>query len=187
MIELGSAPFLVFALRHPLLDELLDECGRQRLVQRKVDRSFGGGETFQFLLKCADDRGSGEQTAVVRKRGKPHQHYSVSKGRNSITNDLGSFRRDSGPNRCAHFEQCATCGFRDARQVFLDVFRSAAASGRGTSIARFSFFHTSNATRNATSSPCLRTTAQRQPWGEPLRRVPKKVNGLSNICTCCQV
>src|SRR5579864_1320245 len=98
MIVLGSAPFLVFALRHPLLDELLDECGRQRLVQRKVDRSFGGGETFQFLLKCADDRGSGEQTAVVRKRGKPHQHYSVSKGRNSITNDLGSFRRDSGPN-----------------------------------------------------------------------------------------
>src|SRR5712692_12088151 len=88
-----SAPFLAFVLRDPRLHQFLNKRSRQWLVRGEVDGPFGCGEALKFVLKCSDNRGSGEQTAVVRKRGKPDQHSFVLERRNPITDGLGSFRR----------------------------------------------------------------------------------------------
>ena len=72
-----SAPFLAFDLRDPLLHQFLNKCSRQWLVRGEVDGPFGCGEALKFVLERFDNRGSGEQTAVVRKRCEPHQHSFV--------------------------------------------------------------------------------------------------------------
>ncbi len=72
-----SAPFLAFVLRDPRLHQFLNKCSRQWLVRGEVDGPFGCGEALKFVLKRFDNRGSGEQTAVVRKRCEPHQHSFV--------------------------------------------------------------------------------------------------------------
>src|SRR5713226_2426955 len=117
-----SVPFLAFDLRDPRLHQFLNKSSRQGLV-------------------------GGEQTAVVRKRGEPHQHSFVLERGNAIADGLGSLRWHSGPNRCANLVQGAAGGFRDTSKVFINVFRSALAFRRRTAIARFHFFHARNATR----------------------------------------
>jgi hypothetical protein len=162
-----SAPFLAFVLRDPRLHKFLNKCSRQWLVRGEVDGPFGCGEALKFVLKRFDNRGSGEQTAVVRKRGEPHQHSFVLERRNPIADGLGSLRWHSGPNRRANLVQGAAGGFRDTSKVFINVFRSAVAFRRRTAIARFHFFHKGNATRTSTSSPCHRSPCSRSMWKLP--------------------
>src|SRR5713226_4578452 len=148
-----SAPFLAFDLCDPRLHQFLNKSSRQRLVRGEMDGPFGGGEAFKFVLKRFDNRGGGEQTAVVRKRGEPHQHALVLERRNPIADGLGSLRWHSGANRRANLAQGAAGGFRDTSEVFINVFRSALAFRRRTATAGFHFFHARNATRTSASSP----------------------------------
>src|SRR5271169_665495 len=94
----GSAPFLAFDLRNPCFHQFPNKCCRQWLVIRELDGPFGRGEAVKFVLKRFDNRGSGEQTAVVRKRGEPHQHSFVLERRNPIAYGLGGLRWHSGLN-----------------------------------------------------------------------------------------
>src|SRR6202165_3317162 len=159
-----SAPFLAFVLCDPRLHHFLNKCSRQWLVRGEVDGPFGCGEALEFVLERRDHGRSREQTAVVRKRGEPHQHSFVLERRHPVADGLGSLRWHSGPNRRAHLVQGAEGGFRDTGKVFINVFRSAVAFRRGTAIARFHFFHAGDATRTSTSSLCLRRLMISRPW-----------------------
>src|SRR6266704_5741025 len=79
-----SALFLAFVLRDTRLHQFLNKCSRQWLVRGEVDGPFGCGEALEFILERFDNRGSGEQTAVLRKRGEPHQHSFVLESRHPI-------------------------------------------------------------------------------------------------------
>src|SRR3989442_8516437 len=147
-----SALFLAFDLRDPRLHQSLNECGRQRLVRGEVDGPFGCGEALKFVLKRFDNRGRGEQTAVVRKRGEPHQHSFVLERRNSIADGLGSLWWQSGPNRRAKFVQGVAGGFRDACEIFVHVLRDEVAFRARTAITGSRFFHAGNTTRAFASS-----------------------------------
>jgi len=68
--------------------------------------------------------------------------------RNPVADDLGRFRRHSGSNRGAHFDQSAAGGFRDAVKVLLNAFRGGATFRRRRAIAGFPFFHAGNVTRD---------------------------------------
>jgi hypothetical protein len=57
-----------------------------------MDRPFGCGKAPKFVLKRFDNRCSGEQAAVVRKRREPNQYPFVLERRNSIADCLGSLR-----------------------------------------------------------------------------------------------
>src|SRR5258708_7234192 len=151
-----SASFLAFDLRDPRLHHFLNKCSRQRFIGGELDGPFGCREALEFALKCFDNRGSREQTAVVRKCGEPHQHSFVLERRHPIADDFGSLRKRSRPNRRANLVQGAAGGFRDASKVFIDAFRSALAFRRGTALARFSPYHAGNSRRTSTSSPCSR-------------------------------
>src|SRR5712692_1749851 len=155
------SPFLAFVLRDPRFHQFLDKCSRQWLVRGEVDGPFGCGEALKLVLKRFDNRGSGEQTAVVRKRGEPHQHSFVLECRNPIADGLGSLRWHSGSNRRANLVQGAAGGLRDTSKVFSKVLWSAIVFRRRTAIARFHFFHAGNATRTSTSSPCPRPPCSR--------------------------
>src|ERR1700747_1315754 len=93
-----SVPFLTFVLRNPRPHNFLDESGRQRFVQRKLDCPLRDGVVLQFVLECLDHRGGREQTAMFRERGEPHQHSIVLKCRNPITHRLSSLRWHSRAN-----------------------------------------------------------------------------------------
>ena len=102
-----SAPLLAFVLRDPRLHQFLNKCSRQWLIRGELDSPFGCGEALKFVLKRFDNRGSGEQTAVVRKRGEPHQHSFVLERRNPIADGLGSLavaQRTESPR-----ESCSRC------------------------------------------------------------------------------
>src|SRR5207245_2263842 len=150
-----SGPFLAFVLRDPRLHQFLNKCSRQWLVRGEVDGPFGCGEALKFVLERLDHGRSREQTAMVRKRGEPHQRSFVLECRYPVADGLGSLRWHSGPNRRANLVQRAAGRFRDASKVFVDVFRSAVAFRGRTAIARFHFFHAGNATRSSNSSLCL--------------------------------
>src|SRR6266446_10681695 len=92
------APFLVFDLRDPRLHHFLNKCSRQWLVGGELDGPFGCGEALEFALKCFDNRGSREQTAVVGKRGEPHEHSFVLERRDPIADDLCSLAWRRRPN-----------------------------------------------------------------------------------------
>src|SRR5882762_5324786 len=136
-----SAPLLALVLGYPRLHQFLDKCGGQRFVCWELDSSFGCREGFEFIFELFDNRSSGEQTAVLRKGGKPHQHSIVPEGRHSIADDFGRLRRDSGTNRRAHLVKHAAGGFRNTGEVFVHIFRSNTGFRRGTALARFRFFH----------------------------------------------
>src|SRR6266571_7364595 len=87
-----SAPFLAFVLRDPRLHQFLNKCSRQWLVRGEVDGSFGCGEALEFILERFDHGRAREQTAMVRKRGEPHQHSFVLERRNPVADGLGSLR-----------------------------------------------------------------------------------------------
>ncbi len=155
----GSAPFLAFDLRHPRLHQFLNKRSRQWLVRGEVDGPFGCGEALEFVLKRFDNRGGGEQTAVFRKSGEPHQHSFVLERRHPIANGFGSLRWHSGPNRHAHLAQGAAGRFRDTSKVFINVFRSPVGFRRRTVTARFHFFHPGDATKTSTASPSPATVS----------------------------
>src|SRR5580704_159212 len=136
-----SAAFLVFDLCDSRLHHLLDQCGRQWLVRGKLDGPLGGGVARQFILKRFDHRARGEQTAVVGKRGEPHQHSLVLERGNPVADGLGSLRWRCGANRRANLSQGATRGFRNASKVFVHVLRTAARFRRRAAAAGFRFFH----------------------------------------------
>ena len=125
-----SAPFLAFVLRNPRLHQFLNKCSRQWLVRGEVDGPFGCGEALEFVLERLDHGRSREQTAVGRKRGEPHQHSFMLERRHPIADGLGRLRWHSGSNRRAHLVQRAAGGFRDTSEVFINVFRGAAAFRR---------------------------------------------------------
>ena len=153
----GSAPFLAFVLRHPRLHQFLNQRSREWLVRGEADGPFGCGEALKFVLKRFDNRGSGEQTAVVRKSGEPHQHSFVLDRRHPIADGFGSLRWHSGPNRHANLAQGAAGGFRDTSKVFINIFRSPVGFRHRTVTARFHFFHARDATKTSTSSPSSAT------------------------------
>ena len=156
-----SAPFLAFVLRDPRLHQFLNKRRRQWLVRGEVDGPFGCGEALKFVLERLDHGRTRKQTAVLRKRGEPHQHSFVLERRHPIADGLGSLRWHSGPNRRAHLVQGAAGGFRNTSNVSIHVFRSAIAFRRRTAIARFHFFHAGNATRTSISRPCPRPSCSR--------------------------
>lgn len=88
----ASLPLLVFDLFYSGLYESFDECGWHRLIYREVDRTLRRGEALEFVLERFDNRRSGKQTAVVREGSEPHQHATVLKRRNPVTDYLGRFR-----------------------------------------------------------------------------------------------
>src|SRR5450631_4726206 len=94
-------PLLAFVLGDPRLHKFLNECSRQWLVRGEVDSSFGGREALKFILEGFDNRGRREQTAVVRKRGEPHEHSFAFERGNPIADGFGGLRRCSGPYRRA--------------------------------------------------------------------------------------
>src|SRR4029077_2705807 len=104
-------------------------------VDGELDGPFGSGEALEFAFKRLDHRGSGKQAAVVRKSSEPHQHAFMLERGNPIADGFSSLRWRGGPNRTANFVQGAASGFGDAREVFVDVFRSAFAFRRRTAIA----------------------------------------------------
>src|SRR5437667_2977975 len=147
-----SIPLFAFARPEPGFHHFLNECSRHRLVRGEVDGSFGCGEASKVVLKRFDNRGRGEQTAVVRKRGEPHQHSFVLERRNSIADGLGSLWWQSGPNRRAKFVQGVAAGFRDACEIFVHVLRDEVAFRARTAITGSRFFHAGNTTRAFASS-----------------------------------
>jgi hypothetical protein len=98
------------------------ESGGNPFVRGEVNAPFGCGELFKFVLKRCDNRGSGEQTAVFRKRSEPHQHSFVLERRNPIADRLASLRWHSRTNRLANLVQTAAGGFRDTSEVFFSRF-----------------------------------------------------------------
>src|SRR5260370_20812418 len=117
-----SAPFLVVALRDARLYHFSDKCGRQRLVGGELDGPFGCGEALEFVLERLDHRGSREQTAVIRERREPHQHFFVPERRNPIADDLGGLSWYSGPNRRANLVQGAAARHPGTRAGYTDTF-----------------------------------------------------------------
>src|SRR5260370_8850414 len=97
--------FLTFVLRHALPHKFLDKSNWEGLVRGEVDGAFGGGEALKFVLEGLDHRRGREQTAVVRKRGEPHQHSVVLERRNPVADRLGGFRWHNGANRRAKLLQ----------------------------------------------------------------------------------
>jgi len=69
--------------------KLLYQCSRQRLIDGEVDGSFGGAKAFEFGFELFDYGSSGEQAAVIGKRGVPHQHSFILESRNSVADDFG--------------------------------------------------------------------------------------------------
>jgi hypothetical protein len=152
-----SAPFFAFDLRNSRLHQFLNKGNRYWLVRREMDSPFGCGKALEIFPKRVNNRGRGEQTAVVRKRGEPHQHPLVLERGDPIADGLGSLRRHSGPNRRAHFDQGAVGGFRDTGKIFVNASRSAVAFWRRPAIARFYFFlHAGDTTRTFPSGSCSR-------------------------------
>src|SRR6266478_4090502 len=159
-----SALFLVFFLRDARLHQSLNKCSRQRLPRGEVDGPFGCREALEFVLERLDHGRAGEQTAVVRKRGEPHQHSLVLERRNPIADGLGSLRGHSGPNRRAHLVQHVAREFRDASKVFINAFRSAFAFRPRTALARFPLFHAGNTTKTFTPSLVLGVPPNPSTW-----------------------
>ena len=116
--------FLTFVLRHALPHKFLDKSKWEGLVRGEVDGAFGGGEALKFVLEGLDHRRGREQTAVVRKRGEPHERSFVVEGGDPIADGLGGLGRYGGPNRRPHSLQGATRGFRDECQVIVDGLKS---------------------------------------------------------------
>src|SRR6266567_4888279 len=174
-----STPYFAFDLRDPRLHQLLNQCSRQWLVRGELDCPFGSGEALKFVFERFDNRSSGEQTAVVRKRGEPHQHSFVLERRNPIADRLGGLRWHNGPDRGANLVQGAAGWFRDTRKVFINGSRSTVAFSRRTAMAGFRFFHGGNATRPSASSPCPRPPCSRSTssdrWPRAIRRVQSRV------------
>jgi hypothetical protein len=54
---------------------------------------------------------------MVRKRGEPNQHSFVLERRDPVTDGLGRFGRNSGPNRHANLVQGAAGRLRDASNI----------------------------------------------------------------------
>src|SRR5271166_327746 len=127
-----SATLLAFVLRDPCLHEFLDERSRQGLVRGELNGPFGGGEVLEFVLERFENRGGGEQTAVVRKGGEPHQYSFVLDCGNPVADGLGSLGWHGRPNRRAKLFQHAAGGFGHTSEVFINVlvFRSPATLGR---------------------------------------------------------
>jgi hypothetical protein len=135
-----SAPFLAFVLRDPRLHQFLNKCSRQWLVRGEVDGPFGCGEAPKFLLERRDHGRSREQTAVVRKRGEPHQRCFVLERRNPIADGLGSLRWHSGPNRGANLVQGAAGGFRDTARYSSTFFGAPLPFAAELRLPDFTFF-----------------------------------------------
>src|SRR6266851_2545839 len=134
-----------FFLRQARLHYPFQQSGRQRLVQREVDGAFGGGVVLEFVLERFDhSQTSGEQTAMVRKGGVPHDRSFVLEGRNPIADSLGGFRWQSRSNRRAHLVQRAAGGFRDGGQVSVDGRRRGGGFCGGTARAGGCFLHRGN-------------------------------------------
>jgi len=150
-----SAPSLAFVLSDPRLHQFLNKCRRQWLVRWELDGTFGNREALKFLPESLDHGRSREQTAMVRKRGEPHQHAIALKRRNPVTDCLGSLRWNSGPNGCANMAQSAARGFGYPGKVLVHVSRSAVGFRGRTAIARFHFFHAGHATRRSNASLSL--------------------------------
>jgi hypothetical protein len=104
-----SAFFLLGRLSESCLYHFLHQGGWQRLVQLEVDGPFGGLVPFEFVPERFDHGCTREQTAIVRKRGEPHERPLEPEGRNPITDDRGGVCRHGRP----HPLQIAACGFRD--------------------------------------------------------------------------
>jgi hypothetical protein len=142
-------------LCNPGLDQFFHQGSRQRLVYCETDSPFGCQQALQLFLELLDHGlAHGEETAVVRKGGVPHQHSFVLENRNSVTDDLGSLRRYGGPDCCADFFQGTAGGLRDPREVFVSVFGCSSALCNRTALTRRRFLHA----RNATPSGSSRTT-----------------------------
>src|SRR5258708_3371377 len=142
-----SALFLKFVLRDTRLDQLFHKNGRHRLVHGEADGPFGGLEVLEFVLERLDHGRTREQTAVVRKRGEPHQQSFVLERRNLIADGFGSLRWHSGANRRANLVQGAAGGFRDAGEVFVHALGSDVAFRGRTASAGTCFFHSDNPPR----------------------------------------
>lgn len=71
---------------------------------------------------------------MLRKRGIPHQNFSVPERWNPITNDLDSLGRYHGPNRVAHLAQNSASRLRNPGQILIHALRrcSALTLGRTT-------------------------------------------------------
>src|SRR6266436_6014732 len=119
--------FLTFVLRHALPHKFLDKSNWEGLVRGEVDGAFGGGEALKFVLEGLDHRRGREQTAVVRKRGEPHQHSVVLERRNPVADRLGGFRWHNGANRRAKLLQGVARRLRNGRKILVKAFRSAGA------------------------------------------------------------
>ncbi len=82
-----------------------------------MDRPFGRGEIFQFILERVNHGGGGEQAAMVRERGVPNQHFLVLECGNFVADDLGGFQRHNGADGSANLGDRAAGGFRDSGKV----------------------------------------------------------------------
>src|SRR5712664_2550238 len=142
-----SALFFALVLRDARLHQLFNKSGRKRFVHREVDGPFGGVEALEFVLERLDHGRCGEQTAMVRKRGEPHQRSFVLERRHPVADGLGSLRWHSGPNRRANLLQSAAGRFRDGCQVLVRVLGSEVAFGARTVTTGIRFFHTGHSPR----------------------------------------
>jgi hypothetical protein len=142
-----AALLLGFNLRDSRLHQFPDERRRHWLVGGEVNGSFGDGVGRKILLEGCDDTAGWEQTAVIRKRGVPDEHFPVLEGWDPIADDLGRFRRHSGPNGSANLVQSGAGGFGDASEVFIDGGWDGLAFRRRTALARFHLVHVDNSNK----------------------------------------
>jgi len=118
----GDSASLTLDLREPCLHYFPNKrCGK-RLVDGKVDGPFGGEKLTKLMFKHSDDRSCGEQTAMVRKPGEPHENACfVFECGNAIANCLDCIPRHRGPNDAVHFDEVSAGGSRDRCEVFRKV------------------------------------------------------------------
>jgi hypothetical protein len=134
--DLGDAGF------HHLFDKRI----RERLVRGKLDGSFGEGVALQLVLKLFDDRGGGEQAAMVREGREPDEHAFVLDGGNFVADDFAGFGRSGGANGRANRIQSGAGGLGDAGKILVNRFWSRALGRtlgfrRRFAMAGFGFLH----------------------------------------------
>jgi hypothetical protein len=75
------------------LHDFLDQGDGERLVERKVNGAFRGGERLQIVFEGFDHGGGGKEAAVVGEGTEPDENFFMSEGRDAVADDFGRFFR----------------------------------------------------------------------------------------------
>ena len=86
-------------------NDAFDQRGRQRSVERELDRAFRCLEISEGVLESHQDGTAREQTDMIGEGGVPHEHVPVLECRHALANHLDGLARHNRPDCVAHLPQ----------------------------------------------------------------------------------